>query len=364
MNLIHLSFPGGATAPDLKHRPKTIGGQRCVYLWKDIIRVGQYRHPRRRFTVLVDRRRIDQWVRTFRRMTGNGVKVHIPADHSDRAADNRGFVLAMKRSGDRLMALCQFIGEDAARDAARNQVSIGIAPRYVDGQNRHYPDAIVHVALTPVPVVTGQGLFMPVEAAQRAAGPGVLKLAAALSDERSLMATRMLPCDDETLAALHSLVPGLEQAADDQKLPHILQHLQSLNDEEDGSAALSRGEDQPVAHEPPDEPLARAALLEAAKTKRDLCVERGALTPAVADAVLAALSGDVLKLSRHDPSRAERLALSVLTALAENRPGAFGDRTGRQLSPLVRAVPGEDHGKSVPLYEKMAAIADGQLVDL
>jgi len=364
MNLIHLSAPGGAAVPDHADRPGEVGGQPCVYFWKDLIRVGSYRHPRRRFSVIVDRRRLDHWVRTFGRMVANGVKVHIPADHSDRAADNRGFVLAMKRVGNRLMALCQFIGEDAAREAARNQVSIGIAPRFVDGENRRYADAIVHVALTPVPVVPGQGFFLPIQHAQRAAAPGVLQLAAANENERSLMATRMLSCDDDTLAALHALVPGLEQAADDQKLPHILQHLQSLNDEDDGSAAadLSRSDPPPADSGASD--LARAALLEAARAKRDLCVERGALTPAVADAVLAGLTGDVLRLSRNDPSSAERLALSILTTLADNRPAAFGDRTGRQLSPLVRQTPGENRGKVVPLYEKMAAMADGQAVEL
>jgi hypothetical protein len=313
--------------------------QPSVFLWKDLIRVGRYRHPARARPIHVSQQRLEHWARMFGRMSGNGVKVHIPADHSNAAADNRGYVLAMKRVGDRLMALCQFIGADAIRDASRNQVSIGVAPLFVDGKGRTYRDAIVHVALTPVPVVPGQDPFIPAD--------GLLLLSTAIIQRRANMAQTMLPCSDETLSALHELVPGLADAPDDQKLDLLLQHIQSLATDDDDSTNLSLA----------------PALLEAVKAKRDLCVSRGALTPAVADVLLARLapSGQVLGLSRNDSDAT--LALSIFSALADNKPIALGERTAAQ-SRVIRPVPGQSATQGPPLYEKMAAMADGKPVEL
>jgi hypothetical protein len=374
-------------------------------LWKDLIRVGRYRHPTKRFTVRVDRRRLDHWAHTFWRMSANGVRVHIPADHSDAAADNRGYVLALRRVGDRLMALCQLIGADAIRDAARNQVSIGVAPSFIDGHGHIYHDAIVHVALTPVPVVPGQGEFLAAEtlpfepagdlhdaraARSRlrvsstlagAAPAGVLTLAAAHSSNgrvsppqrRAHMAQKLLPCSEENLSTLHDLIPGLSDAPDEQKLEKILQFVQSLIAQ--GIASPPDAAEPPAGQadlslaDPADSQV-RQALLDAVRTKRDLCITRGALTPAVADALLARLipqsDSAVIGLSRHD-GLPETLALSVFTALADNRPILPGQRTGAQpsgLTALPRAVPGEAPPAGPPLYEKMAAMANGKCVAL
>jgi hypothetical protein len=353
--------------------------QPCAYLWKDVIRVGRYRHPARRFVVHVNRRRLDHWSRTFRRMSRNGVRVPIPADHSPAAADNRGYVIEMKRVADRLMALCHFIGADAVRDAGRNEVSIGVAPTFVDGKGLIYRDAIVHVALTPVPVVPEQGPFIAAEnfsadsKAQRcvfaampgAAPAGVLTFSAAQLIGRADMAQNMLPCSDQTLSALHDLVPGLIEVPDEQKLEQVLQYIQSLAadaDQAEPPQTLSRAA-------PEMDPVLEQALLESIKSKRDLCVSRGALTPAVADVLLSRLlpatpSDGVLTLSRGQTDGGATLALSIFTALADNRPLALGEQTRRQASALPRTVPGESQPSGPPLYEKMAAMADGKCVQL
>jgi hypothetical protein len=275
-------------------------------------------------------------------MARNGVRVHIPADHSDAAADNRGYVLAMRRVGDRLMALCQFIGADAVRDASRNQVSIGVAPTFVDGKERIYHDAIVHVALTPVPVVPGQGAFFSIQ-------------------RRADMAHTMLPCSEETLASLHELVPGLREIPEDQKLDHVLQHVQSTAGNSDQADLSLAGELAPL------DPAVAAALIDAVKSKRDLCVSRGALTPAVADALLSRLvpKEGLIALSHNSAeSSAATLALSIFSALADNKPVAGGERTGSQARALTRNVPGESQPSGPPLYEKMAAMANGACVQL
>src|SRR5438128_12502126 len=61
------------------------------------------------------------------------------------------------------MELHQFLGEDARDIGLRNQVSLGIDPDFVDGKGIRYGEAIVHSAVTPVPVVPGQGAFERVE---------------------------------------------------------------------------------------------------------------------------------------------------------------------------------------------------------
>jgi hypothetical protein len=380
--------------------PETVAAQPCVYLWKDVIRVGRYRHPGRGFAIHVDRKRLDHWARNFSRMNANGVRVHIPADHSDAAADNRGYVLRLKRVGDRLMALCQFIGADAARDASRNEVSIGVAPTFIDGKGRTYRDAIVHVALTPVPVVPGQGRFMAAEtfsapvadatAAAGAAPAGVLSLAqgkpyaaAANFTRRANMAQIMLPCSEETLSALHDAVPGLSDVPDEGKLDQILQYIQSAAaDSDQANLRLAEANNKLSMRDkrieelslamaaPAPDPAVGRALLEAVKAKRDLCVSRGALTPVVADALLAHLAPDnqLIGLSRANGGGVDAtLALSIFSALADNRPIASGERTGpqgRALHALGRSVPGEGRPQGPPLYEKMAAMADGKRVEL
>jgi hypothetical protein len=111
----------------------------------------------------------------------------------------------------------------------------------------------------------------------------------------------------------------------------------------------------------------RQALLDAVKARRDLCVARGALTPAVADVILNQLvpSPQVIGLSRHDQQATQAsLALSIFTALADNRPIHTGERTGSQIRPLTRPIPGDPQPSGPPLYEKMAAMANGQCVEL
>ena len=226
--LLHLSASGvfSPLARRPTGHPHQIAGQPCVYLKKDLIHCGHYTHPAKGFNVPVDRKRIDDWVANFRKMRANGVKVPINLDHSDRAADCVGYVVEMSRSGDALNAVCQFIGADAAELAARNYVSVGIDPAYTDGQERDYGDAIVHVALTPVPIVPDQAPF----ALAATASPAVVVAPAAQSDtpEDKPIPMYKLTCHESTLRGLYRLVPGMEQAPHDQKIACLCRHLQMI----------------------------------------------------------------------------------------------------------------------------------------
>lgn len=166
---------GGAFKPvpaALQGLPTEVAGQPASYFHKDIIGVGRLVHPTKGFVVNVDRKRLDHWASEFKKMKRDGVGVWIPDDHLPLARSNNGWVQDIWRDGDTLMALCQFIGDDAAKKAARNKVSIGIGISdlgngqvgVTDGKGRKYPDAIQHLALTPAPVSPGQKPFVSIAA--------------------------------------------------------------------------------------------------------------------------------------------------------------------------------------------------------
>jgi hypothetical protein len=207
VQLLHLSATG-VFSPLAKRPagyPKQIAGQPCVYLKKDLIHCGHYTHPAKGFNVPVDR------------------KVPINLDHSDRAADCVGYVVEMSRTDDALHALCQFIGADAAEVAARNYASVGIDPAYTDGQERDYGDAIVHVALTPVPIVPDQAPFAL--AATSSTAPIAALAANSDAAENKPIPMYKLTCSEFTLRGLYRHVPGMEQAPHDQKIPCLVRHL-------------------------------------------------------------------------------------------------------------------------------------------
>lgn len=152
------------------HLPIRVGGKSkkvpVAYFWKDAISVGKYTHPATGQRLKVTPERIDSWVDNFNAMRRRGIEIPAPVDHSDRAEDNRGFVVAMKRNGDTLQLLHQMIGEKGALLAARNRCSVCIEPNFVDEKGREWGESIVHSALTPKPVVSGHGAFRSFAASQ------------------------------------------------------------------------------------------------------------------------------------------------------------------------------------------------------
>ena len=147
------------------HRKVRIGGVRTrvpvSHFWKDVIGVGRFRHPVTGQTFEVDQARIDRWIAKFRRMREAGIEIPTPVDHSDRAEDNRGFVVDARRVGGKLQLLHEVVGEDAAKLALRNRCSVFIDPDYTDEHGKRWGEVIAHSAFTPKPVISGQGEFVP-----------------------------------------------------------------------------------------------------------------------------------------------------------------------------------------------------------
>jgi hypothetical protein len=155
------------------HRKIRIGGVRkrlpVSYFWKDVINTGRFVHPVTGEKFEVTQERIDGWIKKYDRMRKAGIEIPTPVDHSDKASDNRGFVVGARRKGDKLQLLHQVIGEDAVKLAVRNRCSVFIEPDFKDEHGRNWGEVIAHSAFTPKPVISGQGEFVPF-AASRSGG--------------------------------------------------------------------------------------------------------------------------------------------------------------------------------------------------
>jgi hypothetical protein len=388
-----------APRPD---RPSAVAGQPAAYFWKDVIRPGKYVHPVRGFTLDVDRPRMQRWAATGRRMIAAGINIPANADHSSSAYDALGRILDFRIEGDSLLALHQMIGSDAAKLAARNQASVGIDPDFVDGRGRRWGEAIVHVALTPVPVVPGQGPF--IQAASRAPAAGN-RLTRPAGDGRSIVFN--IPCSSEQMSALRGLLPGGATLEPDGLFDPLIEYLRDVarsdDDDAGGSAAtaeLTRAQIADAARRRRDEtrqaalelstlrdqlasrdrqiaelsarvprPLdaeSQEAMVAAIAAKKQMAVARGAVTPAVADRLFAALvkspAGRVnpLCLSRSANLFGDvALGLFVFDALADNTPVPLGESSGVQL--LARSIADDPtEQRRQKLTERMIQLANGK----
>jgi len=348
--------------------PAEVAGQPATYFWKDMIHTGTYVHPTRKFSLAVDRDRLGRWAEAGQQMLAAGVAIPINCDHSDAARDVVGYVKEFKLEDDRLLGLCQFIGDEAALTAARNLVSIGIDPDFTDGQARQWGEAIVHLALTPVPVVPDQDQF--VEATSDEESPELV-LVAESSDQNDPRSESALSCTAEQLQTLRSLIGDDFDA--ESGVARIIQWLQSPNQNdpasdssEDLQMELAAAREQVLqlsARLPPVMPHeAQAALIESATAKFDAAVSRGSLSPAVRDRLVATLvessegQANVIALSRAANTSGDRsLALAVGEILLDNDPIALGESTSLQA--MARHIPGEDSSPIEQLRQYMTKIA-------
>ena len=348
-----LSPDSPVTAPG--ELPAEVAGQRASYFWKDMIHAGEYVHPTRKFSLAVDGDRLRKWAETGAQMLAAGVAIPINCDHSESARDVVGYVKEFKREGDQLLGLCQFIGDEAALTAARNLVSVGIDPDFVDGEGRRWEEAIVHLALTPVPVVPDQDQFVLAKEMPNAEGQ--------MPNENAVESPLALPCTGEQFETLCQLVgDGLSQA---DCVSRIIEKLQSGDgaDLEAELAAARREVFQLSASVPAVMPReAQDALAELATAKFDAAVERGTLSPLARDRLLGVLvkgvdgNTNVIALSRAGPGGGDRcLAVAVAEILLDNQPVSVGETTGLQA--MARPIPGDDSSPIDELRKYMTKIA-------
>lgn len=297
---------------------------------KDLIRVGDYNANGAALSVR--KSDLDRWAAQFAQMKSNGVRVPIPVGHTDDAEAVRGYVDEMFVEGDTLFMVAEMIGADAIALAARTEVSIATDPGYTDGKGNVYSDPIVHVALTPVPVVPDQDGFIPI-AASRGSKPTRARL------YRLALSTENSPMEALTKIATMLGVPGIESLDEAALVDAITKHIESMHamsKETDKKADAAAAELATIKAsmskqaEPPPAAMVRMAA-ENRELKLSRLVEQGRITPAVKDKLAAIWIGKDnagLKLSLDDKGDGQFAAM--IDALSENDPVELGTKTVAQ----------------------------------
>jgi hypothetical protein len=363
--------------------PETIGGLPAFYYWKDALTSGRYVHPTKQFSLKVTPQRLAALARNFHEMKQAGIAVPILADHAERADSALGFIVDVKVENGWLRELHQFLGPEARDLGLRNGVSLGLAPAYVDGRGRNWGEAIAHSALTPLPVVAGQG---PFEAAKPAES-GIWTLA--MTDEEDESSAADPPDDagrddtEDAIAAppdpanpaapdgpfiltpqqmdrLRQLIPDADVLDAATLVDRLLDLLEAAN-EEAGQEA------ETAAQAPTNLSSANDAVAKVQRQmlqiRRNLLVERGALTPAAADALMAAMlpasgsTAGVVTLSNASQD-ATNLAGAVFDALEHNHPAPQGELSGLQA--LARVPPGDPLAGGELPFRRMADRFNGR----
>jgi hypothetical protein len=326
--------------------PPTVNDQPAYYYWRQSIRDGKFLHPIKQWELQVTPERRRRWAAAFEKMLSNNVPVPVIEGHE---GGGLGFVVGVRNTGPWLEELHQYIGDDARERALRQYVSVGINPNAKDGEGRAYGEAIIHSAIVPDPVVSGQG--EAIRAASRGEAPGDCYLFAAESDqamtanisEEQMAALKQLVGEDVTpenavarlMAALNELQAGMTK--------RDTEYQASLGDaktkaEEAGSRLaeaeaklleLSKGGRTP-------DPDALEALAEADEAGIDALISAGSLTPDNGKRLKAALvrvdGKPVAYALSKTPGASQRLSKAVIEALKGNKPIEFGAKAPIQLS--------------------------------
>jgi len=322
---------------------------------KDLIRTGTWTMPANGHSFTVTGDDLIHWAKQHDSMLANGFEVPTPDGHTDDAAKNMGFVRGMFVDGDTLKASIELIGDDAIQAASRNYVSIYVPESVKDGKGNVYPNAIAHVAMTPIPVIEGQGGFVPI-AASRGGSPKVpvyrLSLEGNTMNPELAKVCAAMGITDATddagasaaiLAALQAMKPAATAAAGVPALQASLAQVKAEN----ASLKLARTPDVD-----PDV-LEESAL--SVNDKFDALVATGKITPAVRLKLGLVLIGSegarpALCLSMKAAKSAGfagPLARAVADALMENDPVKLGEQTKRQALTLARETPGQN-GEMTP----------------
>ena len=301
---------------------------------KDMIHVGGYAHPDKKWTLDVAASRIDSWVAAFSKARSAGVDFEVTIDHGKGAKAVVGYLLDMFRDGDRLMGVHEFIGQENIDLASRcKNVSVEIDPDFADGKGNKYGEMIVKSSVVQQPIVPGQKPFIPI-AASRGDDDRVLMFAADIPQKDSLM-----PIDFEKLTALvgepvteSNIVDVVQKLVEKSKAAPVDDAGDDSLDTTKGPgkriAALSRKTTLAalagLATKLPESVRAKLALSLAGTEDKPstLCLARGDSDSAPADPILAALADmpdlvDVAELSKgqHLPDGKKSVGKSGKSAL-------------------------------------------------
>jgi len=340
-------------------------GQHTREYVKDIIRAGEWYKAStdQKFRLSADD--LDRFVSTFGEMSKAGVKVFVPSGHTNDPEKNRGYVSAMWREGQTLMARIMLIGDDAIALASRAEVSICVSPEIVAGDGTKFQNAIEHVALVVDPVINGQSKFVPIAASRGVVNAPVYRLA----QENSMDALKKIAAK-LGIEVTDAMDEAALSTAIEAKIGAMQTEMSATKKTVEASAAEIKASRDKIAALENDKglPTANADVLEAraesVELKLSKLAESGKIGPKAAKAFADLLIGTpdkrpALALSREVASAAglaAPLADSVLAALEQNDPVSTGIKTGSQT--LSRTVPGNTDGFSAARQKE---VIDAQL---
>lgn len=314
---------------------------------KDLIRVGSWVKASTDQRFSVTPAMLSRWVDTFKAMKAAGVKVPIPATHTNDPEANRGYLEDLFVENGTLFGTLELIGEDAIALASRAEVSIYVPESITDGKGVTYQQPIAHVALVTDPVINGQGRFVPIAASRGGTVENVpvFRLAQENSSMEFLKKIAM--------ALGIEVADGMDEAALTEAISTKIAAMKSEAEmsakskaEADKALAASRGEADALRKGAM--PTVNPEILDLKSQNVELrlsqLIKDGKVTPAVADALKPVLIGSAdarpaVSLSRESAKAAgltEPLADTVLSALEKAPASKIGEKTGSQTVTLNR----------------------------
>ena len=161
---------------------KNPAGQEALSSLKDVLATGSYKHPVHGWSLDVTPDKMKAYCAAFSEMKNAGVKVPIYADHKPGAATTLGYCRDLFMGGPDALKnhpeLAKLPADQAPLDPNKmyaihdwaspeaqkmghgvGQVSVLIDKKMKDGTGKSYGEAVRHIAVTPEPIVPGQGAF-------------------------------------------------------------------------------------------------------------------------------------------------------------------------------------------------------------
>lgn len=123
---------------------------------KCIARCGMFQNDNGTFVITKDQ--LQRWTETFYKMLNDGVNCPLVKDHKEEVDSAVGRVVGMRVDGNDLIATIDVPRDEDAQLLINNDVSIKAQSSYQTGV-ADYEDAIRHVSLTPMPLLTKLGGF-------------------------------------------------------------------------------------------------------------------------------------------------------------------------------------------------------------
>lgn len=344
---------------------------------KDILRVGTYVHPRRKWRLAVDRARLDRLIAAFNRMRANGVDVEVTVDHSLSADDVRGYITKLWRDGDVLYARHEFRNAGDLPRRCRN-TSVWIERNYRDGHGTSYGDAIVHNSLVQGPVMPGQREFIPV-AASRGGDESIPCFAFATTTvERSnTMAEDKTTDLVKTFRELLSLDESIDDDGVAGKVKEYIDELEAEKSKLGEKLTALEGELQGLKQKNTEmsrdsskqrelDPDVASQLAEGASAMLSRLVDDACITPAVRNALEKEFVGDEngynsFALSRTISGRKESIVKTLCRILGENDVLELGERSKAATEMEREETTPPDFDESV--HKSMLGMAYGPQMD-